>query len=334
MQPTLPDDIVRIPLPTPFDMGAANVWLLKGDRPTLIDLGIDWQDSFARLEAGLRDAGLALTDIAQVLCTHGHEDHVGLAAEFMERHEVPLYLHPGDHLKLTDNRPGAPWMRAEAEMMALYTQSGMPDELVAPLRDGGSAEFHHAMGIGFRSYAHPRPLHDGQQFRAGDRTLTVVGTPGHAPGQVCFLDERDGFLFAGDQVLDKVSPNPIIEHMNGERYRALVHYAASLRRVAELRVLCTCAGHGPPIWDTERVIREYFELFDLRSEMAHKFLRGGMRTAFAVTQRLYKHAEGWAMLPAFNAGLGFLDVLEADGKAAPYPGEDGLLYWRATETAA
>ncbi len=332
--PHLPADIVQIPLFTPFDMGPANVWLVTGEVPTLIDMGIDWNDSFPRLEAGIRGAGLALTDIAQILCTHGHEDHVGLAAAFMERHEVPLYLHEADHLKLTDNQPGPPWMRWPHEMLALYERSGVPEDVVAPMRGPEVGSFQTAMGIGFRRYAHPRPLHDGQTFRAGDRTLTVVGTPGHAPGQVCFLDEQAGFLFAGDQVLDKVSPNPIVEFHGGERYLALVHYVRSLHRVADLDVHCTCAGHGPPIWDTDRVIREYFEVFDLRREMARKLVRRGMQTAFAVTRHLYKHAEDWALLPAFNAGLGYLDVLEDEGSVVQHPGEDGVLYWRAVEDRA
>ena len=332
--PQLPADIVQIPLFTPFDMGPANIWLVTGEVPTLIDMGIDWNDSFQQLEAALRSAGLALTDIAQVLCTHGHEDHVGLAAAFMERHEVPLYLHEGDHQKLVDNRAGPPWMRWPEEMLALYEQGGMPETLIAPMRGPNIGAFQTAMGLGFRSYAHPRPLHDGEVFRAGDRSLTVVETPGHAPGQVCFLDEADGFLFAGDQVLDKISPNPIVEFHEGVRYRALVHYARSLRRVADLPVRCTCAGHGPPIWDTNRVIREYFDLFEVRRDLAHKLVRRGMKAAFEVTRHLYKHAEDWALWPAFNAGLGFLDVLEDEGKVVQHPGEDGLLYWRAVEDVA
>ena len=328
----LPPDIVQIRLATPFDMGAVNIWLLKGEVPTLIDMGIDWQQSFDSFERQLRAAGVEITDIAHVLCTHGHEDHVGLAAEFIARHEVPLYLHEADHIKLTDNRPGPPWMARDAEIVyALYDASGMPAEITAPMRAQGVGAFHVAMGVGTRSYAHPRPLRDGERFQAGDRTLTVVETPGHAPGQVCFLDEHDGFLFAGDQVLDKISPNPIMEHMNGERYPALVHYVRSLRRVRSLAVRCTCAGHGPPIWDTERVIREYFDLFEVRRELTYKYVRQHPRTAFDVTTHVYKHVTDWGILPAFNAGIGLLDVLADDGLVCMQPGEDGLVYWRTKE---
>lgn len=39
-------------------------------------------------------------------------------------------------------------------------------------------------------------LADGQQIAVGPATLTVLHTPGHAPGAVCFLG--DSFVFSGD----------------------------------------------------------------------------------------------------------------------------------------
>lgn len=41
-------------------------------------------------------------------------------------------------------------------------------------------------------------LSDGQQIALGSRLLTVIHTPGHTPGGVCFYMEQDGILFSGD----------------------------------------------------------------------------------------------------------------------------------------
>jgi glyoxylase-like metal-dependent hydrolase (beta-lactamase superfamily II) len=41
-------------------------------------------------------------------------------------------------------------------------------------------------------------LTDGQVIRAGDTTLTVLHTPGHAPGACCLYSATDGVLFTGD----------------------------------------------------------------------------------------------------------------------------------------
>ena len=41
-------------------------------------------------------------------------------------------------------------------------------------------------------------LADGQEIAAGDTTLTVLHTPGHAPGAVCLYAETLGAVFTGD----------------------------------------------------------------------------------------------------------------------------------------
>src|SRR5947207_2361395 len=46
-----------------------------------------------------------------------------------------------------------------------------------------------------------RALADGERLRAGDRDLTVIHTPGHAPDHVCFFDESTRDLYAGDMVV-------------------------------------------------------------------------------------------------------------------------------------
>jgi len=43
-----------------------------------------------------------------------------------------------------------------------------------------------------------RRLHHLDVIDLGGRTLTVHHTPGHSPGDICLLDNRDGFLFTGD----------------------------------------------------------------------------------------------------------------------------------------
>ncbi len=41
-------------------------------------------------------------------------------------------------------------------------------------------------------------LADGEIIKIGDDELKVLYTPGHAPGHVCFYDEKDGIVFTGD----------------------------------------------------------------------------------------------------------------------------------------
>jgi hydroxyacylglutathione hydrolase len=61
--------------PGPFTLAGTNTWLLPGSRPTLVDAGLG-------VEAHLRDLREAVTthtvgELAQVLVTHAHADHIG-----------------------------------------------------------------------------------------------------------------------------------------------------------------------------------------------------------------------------------------------------------------
>lgn len=45
-----------------------------------------------------------------------------------------------------------------------------------------------------------RMLHDGDIIDLGDRVITVLHTPGHSPGHMCFWEPERGYLFTGDLV--------------------------------------------------------------------------------------------------------------------------------------
>jgi glyoxylase-like metal-dependent hydrolase (beta-lactamase superfamily II) len=45
-----------------------------------------------------------------------------------------------------------------------------------------------------------RVLHDGDTIDLGYRIITLLHTPGHSPGHMCFLESARGYLFTGDVV--------------------------------------------------------------------------------------------------------------------------------------
>src|ERR1044072_6033739 len=71
--------IIPIALPTPFYIGAVNVYVVKEDPITLIDTGPKTRDAVDALRAGLRKNGMTTGDIRRIVLTHAHEDHCGLA---------------------------------------------------------------------------------------------------------------------------------------------------------------------------------------------------------------------------------------------------------------
>lgn len=90
-------------------------------------------------------------------------------------------------------------------------------------------------------------LHDGVRFGP----LRAVATPGHAPDHFALL--LGGVCFSGDAVLGEgsvfIAPDP----------GALTGYLAALRALMEMPLDLLCPGHGPPVAEPHRKLREYVE---------------------------------------------------------------------------
>jgi flavorubredoxin len=59
-----------------------NSYLVKGDKVALIDLVRDWGGAPAALEAGLAQAGVAISDVDYLVLNHLEPDHTGWLADF------------------------------------------------------------------------------------------------------------------------------------------------------------------------------------------------------------------------------------------------------------
>ncbi|GHF29922.1 glyoxylase-like metal-dependent hydrolase (beta-lactamase superfamily II) [Deinococcus metalli] len=103
-------------------------------------------------------------------------------------------------------------------------------------------------------------------LRAGDRigSLTVIDTPGHSPGHVAFLDDRDGTLYAGDtfvsvpslhvaSVLSAVFPLPTLgTHDPAQTTR-------SARALLDVPARFLAVGHGRVLADPLPAMRRAVE---------------------------------------------------------------------------
>src|SRR2546425_257929 len=86
--------IIPITLPTPFYIGPVNVYLIKEDPVTLIDTGPKTKETVDVLRAGMRQAGILISDIRRIVLTHAHEDHCGLARALRdEANEAQVFAH-------------------------------------------------------------------------------------------------------------------------------------------------------------------------------------------------------------------------------------------------
>src|SRR5205807_6216475 len=86
--------IFRLELPMPFELRHVNVYLLRdGKTFTLIDTGLQTEESRQALNEKLATLKVPVDRIKRILITHIHPDHFGLAGELRERAEAELVIH-------------------------------------------------------------------------------------------------------------------------------------------------------------------------------------------------------------------------------------------------
>ncbi|MCW3069313.1 MAG: beta-lactamase domain protein, partial [Solirubrobacterales bacterium] len=77
--------IVRLAIPTPFQVGRVNAYLIEDSPLTLIDSGPNSAKALDELEQALAARGHAVEDIELLVISHQHMDHFGLASILARR---------------------------------------------------------------------------------------------------------------------------------------------------------------------------------------------------------------------------------------------------------
>jgi hydroxyacylglutathione hydrolase len=153
----------------------------------------------------IRSAEFLKVKVEGIYNTHGHLDHAGAVDEVIDALGVPFALHPDDEF-LLKNMPN------QAAMF------GLP---------------------GMRVPAVDVRLAAGDRYAVGEHEFSVLHTPGHTPGGVCFL--FDGVVLVGDTLFAGSIGRT---DLPGGSHRQLIQSIQDrlLPLDDEVRVLC---GHGP-----------------------------------------------------------------------------------------
>jgi glyoxylase-like metal-dependent hydrolase (beta-lactamase superfamily II) len=148
-------------------LGLVNCYLVReADGFTLIDTNLS--NSADDILAAARTLG---APIRRILLTHAHVDHVGSVDALLAK------LGPSE-IELASNARSLPLLQKPPD------KSLLPDESKEEIRGG-------LPGIDAKP---TRLIIEGEHYGS----LLCIETPGHIPGHLAFLDERDGTLYAGD----------------------------------------------------------------------------------------------------------------------------------------
>lgn len=183
-------------------------YLLTGQkRSLLIDTGLGIQP--------ICSAVAALTDKpVTAVATHVHWDHIGGHQYFPD-----FYAHAAE----------LPWLQGEFPLSADTVRQMAADRCQLP------------EGFDLSAYTlfqgtPTRLLSDGDTIDLGGRTLSVLHTPGHSPGHLCFYEAATGYLFTGDLVYKDI----LLAYYPSTDPAA---YLASLEKLAALPAKRVFPGH-------------------------------------------------------------------------------------------
>ena len=143
----------------PLGLIGANSYLLideESKEAILIDLGGD----FTQIKNELEKNNATLKFI---LNTHGHFDHIMGEREAQNIIDIPVFVHENDK-NLVENLP------KQLERFGFVKNAEPPQNI--------------------------NTFTENDTFKLGDKEIKVIHTPGHTPGSVCFLTDKN--LFSGD----------------------------------------------------------------------------------------------------------------------------------------
>lgn len=302
------DPGARIEIPTPFEVGPVNCYVLDERGLTLVDPGPATDGAYQALTDGLDRLGYAVADVDRILITHPHMDHFGLANRVATEATAEVWAHAFATARLED--PLAHFDREQAFFTPFLRSMGVPDDIVDTVV--GLPEPY----MDFQEPVHvDRELTDGDGLDAG-HDLRVVYTPGHDPGSACFVSDGGDFALTGDHVLADVSPNPLLTldpESPDERTRSLPQYIASLDRIRSRGVTTGYAGHHGTIEDLPARVEEIKQHHEDRKErIAGMIDEAGGITAYEIMQELFPNLPATETFPGMSEVIGHLDLLEDD----------------------
>ena len=298
------EGIWQLKLPVPFPLRFVSVYLVEGDDGwTLVDAGYDYQPARAGWERGAATAGCDLAqDVARIVVTHFHPDHIGAARWLGEKTGAPVCMMEREipfARKLWGSldvgpfveyliRYGMPLAAAGSTATVVRYPLPLPQEMV--------------------------PICPGEKLTVGERAVRVIHVPGHADNQILLHDETRGILFAADHLLLEITPN--IGLWPESEPHPLARYLESLEGMRGLGADLVLPGHGPVFHDLDGRIAELISHHVERLETMQLAISDPPKTPYEVSRIVFRgtlteHQRCFALAET----LAHLDHLVLEGRA-------------------
>lgn len=314
----------RLRLPLPWSgIPHCNAWVIDapgGDGHVLVDCGLSTETSFEQLSEVLQQIGKRVEDTRLLVCTHGHVDHYGQAADVVAAAGCELWMHPA-HQHVTDGADDPE--RLMEQRVAIGRESGVPEELLEQYRGKLS------VNKGLSGVVLPdRELVEGVVVETAVGDWKAIETPGHAPSHVSLYQPERRILLAGDHILGRVA----LYFDYGWTDDPVGEYLDSLDKIEALDARLCLPGHGKSFTDVRGHIEAHRETALGRIDRVEDVVRAqGPATAIEMIPEIFgtplsQENSSWLI----SETLSYLRNLKRKGLVE----SDGAAQARWTHTAA
>ncbi|ADB63168.1 beta-lactamase domain protein (plasmid) [Haloterrigena turkmenica DSM 5511] len=158
-----------------FDSGVASVYLFDDDEPTLVDAGI--AATAETIRDGLKECGVAPSELSNLVCSHVHVDHSGAASDLVDAApDLDVFIHESTAPHLID-----PSGLVESSKRAM----GDHFELMG---EQGPVPEENVVGV----------PNEGRTLDIGTNSLELIYAPGHSPDHFAVWNPERELLFAAE----------------------------------------------------------------------------------------------------------------------------------------
>jgi glyoxylase-like metal-dependent hydrolase (beta-lactamase superfamily II) len=302
-----------------------NIYLIEGDKGyLLVDSGWNTDKSFATLHNYLVKIGAGFGEIKQIVITHVHPDHYGMAGRVKKLSGATIAMH---HLEKGFIEPRyVSFEELLQQTDRLLIANGVPRDYADKLRGAT---------VGLENYIVPTlpdiTLHDGETISTGKFTFRVIWTPGHSSGHICLYEPEHKILLSGDHILPKITPNISLNPQSIEN--PLGRYLKSLQEIRQLDIELTLPGHDRPFTRLVPRIDEIIQHHGQRNAEILEAIGAKTKTAYQIAQRIsWGDNNDWQNLPPFHKRmavfetLAHLEMMTAENRVDKLP-RGGIIYY-------
>lgn len=336
---------LHIPLPfTPIgdmaigeSLSQTNVYLIRGTSGwLLVDTGWNAPGNLDIFEKNLQEIGIGFRDIANIVITHCHLDHFGMAGSVRELSGTQLFLHKGEKRFIEPEDVQTETIMRD--MRVWLQKNGVPAEETARLQKLPPGKMHFISPVFPDAVYYNKSIGKPDVYLSGGEIIDtglfhfqVLWTPGHSPGHLCLYEPSQKLLLSGDHVLAMITPEIGVNPFS--TLNPLDDYINSLTGLKKLDVALVLPAHEGHFTDLAGRVDGLLAHHERRKGDVLAVLKNGPAVAYNIAKDVpwmpsksghnWEKLDHWGHRMALMETLAHLNLLEKEEKAGRME-KDGL----------